>query len=125
MAEHCVTHIDEIQALGKDIFTDFTPDEPNQVIVLNEYNGSGIATGMKNFSNRSVQVTVRATATAQARLICWKIFQLFNNEETRVIHLGERMTMMYPRQTPFKMKVDAQNRVTWAFNLGVSTQLDM
>lgn len=122
MAEYVHKEVPELLGLGKDMFVDNQPDTPIKIVVLSEYYGSGPALGAKDFSNRSVQLTVRAGTTREAKELCWKIFQVLNNTENRIVDIGSRMTMIYPRQTPFKMRQDSQGRIYYVFNMGVSTE---
>lgn len=110
--------------LAKDIFTEYMPDNPSNVIVLSEYTGSGSALGMENTSNRSVQVRVRNQLSGEARKLSWSIYKLLDNPENREIKLKDRWTLMYPRQTPTKLSVDDKGRSSWVFNIGVTTNYD-
>lgn len=124
MANHVINQHQDFTELGKDIFTDWAPENPDELLVFYEYSGTPTALGMSNFTNRSVQVVTRATTGARARELSWQIFKMFNDTETRTIMLGDRMTQMYPRQTPYRMRRDDKDRVYYVFNLGVSTNFD-
>lgn len=110
--------------LAKDIFTEYMPDNPSNLVTLSEYTGSGSALGMENTSNRSVQIRVRNQLSGEARKLSWSIYKLLDNPENREIRLKDRWTLMYPRQTPIKLSVDDKGRSSWIFNIGVTTNYD-
>ncbi len=116
---------------GIDSFRDFMPDEPDKLVVLNEYAGSGTQTGAAGVS-RSVQVMVRASPDDPewAKNKAWEIFNVLDTPEDRVLDTREhivpdvRWAVIVARQTPFKIKVDENARSIYGFNLGVVTSRD-
>jgi len=112
------------QGDGVDVFRDFAPDTPDDVVVLSEYGGAGTATGVEAVE-RFVQVKVRSLEPGIAKQKAWDIFNVLDVPLDRVINLTqERWSIITARQTPFKLQVDSQNRVSWAFNLWIVTYRD-
>lgn len=105
------------------IFSDFSPSTPDSVIVLAEYSGTPSFTS--EACVRSVQVTVRDRDAELARQKAWEIYKVLNVPEDRIIYFTtSRWAIVTPRQTPFKIGVDEQNRILWGFNLAVTTYED-
>lgn len=113
-----------VQGDGVDAFRDFSPDQPDNVVVLYEYAGMPTRAGDES-SDRNVQITVRNVNPAQARQ---KIHQIFNLLDTPLERIHDvtvsRWAVMYARQTPFKLRVDEKGRHIYALNLGVTTHRD-
>lgn len=104
---------------GVDIFRDFVPPEPENVIVISEYAGIPIPL----CSVRSLQVKVRNTSNSNAKQKAWDIYNLLNSQEDIVQFTPERWAVLNLRQTPFKVD-STQTTVTWCFNIGVTTYND-
>lgn len=109
---------------GIDAFRDFMPEEPNSVVVLHEYRGDQLSQYTTNV-HRSVQVKVRDTSAEAARDKALQILQLFISEsESRRVDFSENAWgQVYIRQLPFKLQQDSSNRVTYCFNLGITTNI--
>lgn len=109
-----------VQGDGIDAFRDFTPDMPDNVVVLREYAGNP---GLVDV--RSVQVVVRNVDAESAKDKAWRILSVLDVPEDRILPLpGTRWGVVAARQTPFKMGVDERNRYLWGFNLAVTTSRD-
>jgi hypothetical protein len=120
--------------LGTDIFCDFTPDKPDNIVVLHEYQGSPDIP-YEDWSNRSVQIAVRNIKAEEASNLAWQIYKELKTEN-RVVWFTEdteddegtvtkgRFAQVYLRQTPFKIRTDENKRVYYGFNVGVTTRLD-
>lgn len=105
---------------GVDFFRDFMPNDPDEVVVLHEYPGSP-GTPYDPIVHRSVQVSVRGVDADAVRARALTIYTLLTAED-RIIHFTEaRWGQVYLRQPPFKIDSDSKNRVTYAFNIGVTT----
>lgn len=108
---------------GVDVFRDFSPDTPDSVVVLFEY--AGTPDSVSEVGVRSTQVMVRDLNAEQARRKAWDIYNVLNVPKDRIIYLtSSRWAIILPRQTPFKIGVDEQNRILWGFNLAVTTYGD-
>lgn len=108
---------------GVDIFRDFSPEEPDNVIVLYEYKGSDIVPYEEKV-HRSVQVSVRDIDADIAREKALSIFKLLQSD-THVVHFtNDRWGQVYLRQTPFKIKIDNNARTVYGFNVGITTDIE-
>lgn len=109
---------------GTDIFRDFKPDSPDNIIVLSEYTGSPSIKGLE-CSTRSVQVLVRNTNPDTAKSKAWAIHKLFNNTGESGVKLNTtRWAIFNLRGTPARLTVDLQQRHEWIFNVGIVTFYD-
>ena len=109
---------------GIDCIRDFSPEDPDDVIVLYEYKGSAVVS-FDDTSVRSVQVTVRSADPDTARDKAIKLFNLFHVHDTakRIDFTENRWGQVTLRQTPFKIKIDENNRTVFGFNMGVLTTI--
>jgi hypothetical protein len=110
---------------GKDIFRDFTPDTPDNIVILYEYAGSPLNAGI-DAANRSIQVRVRDKSYASARARINSIYRLLHTPEDMVkINLpNERWMVGTARQSPYKLMEDSVKRTIFAFNYAVLTYTD-
>jgi hypothetical protein len=110
---------------GIDIFRDFTPDKPDNIVVFYEYAGTPL-TGSIDAANRSIQVRVRDLSYAQARSRINQIYKLLHTPENSVkINLPNGRWMVgFAKQTPFKLMEDTARRTVFAFNYAVLTYTD-
>lgn len=116
--------VNGIGTVDTDIFIDFMPDEPDDVVVLYEYAGMPTTTGV-DAVDRRVQVNVRAARYLDARTKAWNIFNLLDIPENRIIQAtAERWIVSQALQTPHKIGVDNQGRDIFVFNLAVATSRD-
>lgn len=109
---------------GEDSFRDFMPDVPNHVVVFHEYAGQPVSPFIDSV-HRSVQVKVRDVNANAARTKALEVLSLFkaDTESLRVDFSGDLWGQVYIRQMPFKLQQDASNRVTYCFNLGITTNI--
>lgn len=109
---------------GEDSFRDFMPEVPDAVVVLHEYMGSPI-TPFTDSVHRSVQIKVRDTNAEAARTKALKVLNVFKSEteDRRVDFSKDSWGQVYIRQLPFKLQQDGSNRVTYCFNLGITTNI--
>lgn len=110
---------------GNDIFRDFTPDTPDNIVVFYEYAGSPVI-GPIDAANRSIQVRVRDKSYASARSRIHQIYRLLHTPEESVkIGLPNGRWMIgTARQTPYKLMEDSAKRTVYAFNYAVLTYTD-
>lgn len=110
-----------VQGDGIDAFRDFQPPDPDNIVVLNEYAGSPQVFGV-DAGVRSVQLIVRNTSSDAAKLLSWKIVNLLVKPMDPVQHVQTRWLLVSIRNSPFRLNTDAQGRVIWCANLGITTQ---
>lgn len=109
---------------GVDSFRDFMPEAPDNVIVFHEYAGDPISPFTNNV-HRSVQVKVRDKDATKARATALKLMSIFMSasESLRVDFTDAYWGQVYIRQTPFKLSQDESDRITYCFNLGITTNI--
>jgi len=109
---------------GIDCFRDYSPEDPDNVIVLYEYRGSA-SVSFDDTTQRAVQVTVRSSDPDYARDKAIEIFNLFKVKECakRVDFTADRWGQVTLRNTPFKIKVDENDRFIYGFNMGILTTI--
>lgn len=112
-----------VQDDGVDAFRDFTPEAPDSLVALHEYKGDPAVPYDPNV-HRSVQITVRDKNADKARQKALEIFKLLTSENLIVNFTPTRWGQVYLRQTPFKLGQDKNDRVTYAFNIGVTTTIE-
>lgn len=109
---------------GIDSFRDFMPEAPDNVVVFHEYAGDPISPFTENL-HRSVQVKVRGKDATLAKVKAWQLMSAFRatSENLRVDFTDALWGQVYIRQSPFKLSQDESNRVTYCFNLGITTNI--
>ena len=108
---------------GIDTFRDFTPEQPDNLVVLTEYAGNPTV-HFEPSAHRSVQVSVRDKSADVARRKALEIFKLFQSENLIVDFTPDRWGQISLRQPPFRLSTDKSNRVTYAFNMGITTTIE-
>lgn len=112
-----------VQGDGVDAFRDFTPEAPDSLVALHEYKGDPAVSYDPNV-NRSVQVTVRDKDADVARQKALKIYKLLTSDNLIVQFTPDRWGQVYLRQPPFKIGQDDNDRVTYGFNIGITTTIE-
>ena len=109
---------------GEDSFRDFVPESPDNVVVFSEYNGAPLSNVIDSV-HRSVQVKVRNKDAEAARSKAVQVMNIFKaqTESLRVDFNESYWGQVYVRQTPFKLSQDESDRVTYCFNLGITTNI--
>lgn len=109
---------------GIDSFRDFTPEMPDEVAVFHEYGGAPVSQFTTNL-HRSVQVKVRAKDATAAKIKAWRLFSVLrpDSESLRVDFTDDLWGQVYIRQAPFKLSQDENDRVSYCFNLGITTNI--
>ena len=109
---------------GDDSFRDFSPELPNNVVVFHEYAGDPVVP-FTDSVHRSVQVKVRDIDAEAARCKALQLVGIFKSdtESLRVDFSADTWGQVYIRQLPFKLGQDNSNRVTYCFNLGITTNI--
>lgn len=111
---------------GVDIFRDFTPEEPDSLVVLHEYAGAP-ASLYDPAVHRSVQVSCRDKDADIARQTIVSIFKALTaaqNFDGKIVFTSDRWGQVYLRQPPFKLKIDENNRTYYVFNMGITTTIE-
>lgn len=109
---------------GEDSFRDFMPDVPDNVVVFHEYSGDDVSQ-FTEVVHRSIQVKTRHANPAKAREKALELFAIFKaaSESNRVDFTDAFWGQVYIRQTPYKLSQDTSDRVTYCFNLGITTNI--
>ena len=111
-----------VTAFGTDVFGDLSPDTPANCVAIKEYLGE--VSFINNTINRSIQVRVRNTVRATAKS---KIIALYDSvydpeADVRIIDFtATRWGIVKPRNYPFQLDKDADNRFIFVFNMGIVT----
>lgn len=123
LVEYCVAN-GVLVGDGEDAFRDYMPEIPDALVAFHEYAGDQLSL-LTSVVHRSVQVKVRDTSAEAARNKALQILQLFISEsESRRVDFSENAWgQVYIRQLPFKLQQDSSNRVTYCFNLGITTNI--
>lgn len=112
-----------VQGDGVDAFRDFTPDAPDSLVALHEYKGDSAVAYDPNV-HRSVQVTARDKDADVARQKALRIYKLLTSDNLIVQFTPDRWGQVYLRQPPFKIGQDNNDRVTYGFNIGITTTIE-
>lgn len=112
-----------VAGLAKDSFIDSWPDTPNSVVIVNEYGSLGTPPQL-DCSHRSIQIVVRDPSAVVAKQLACSLHAALRTEDGYVDLTNTRWAMIYLRGVPDKLKEDAQGRIYYYFNLGVTTSYD-
>jgi hypothetical protein len=112
-----------VQGDGVDAFRDFTPEAPDSLIALHEYKGDPAVAYDPNV-HRSVQITARDKDADVARQKALRIYKLLTSDNLIVQFTPDRWGQVYLRQPPFKIGQDDNDRVTYGFNIGITTTIE-
>lgn len=109
---------------GEDSYRDFTPEVPDTAVTFAEYAGDPVSPFI-DCVHRSVQVKSRSMDAEAARVKALQLFNLFTSDtEARRVDFSESLWgQVYIRQAPFKLSQDTAGRVTYCFNLGITTNI--
>lgn len=107
---------------GVDCFRDFSPEEPDDIVVLFEY-GSSAVVSFDDMVQRSVQITTRSKDPDLAREKAIALYSCLKAHESakRIDFTNDRWAQVSLRQTPFKIKIDDNDRFIYGFNVGIAT----
>lgn len=114
-----------IEGDGIDTFRDFIPETPDNLVAITEYPGSPAAL-FDPAAHRSIQVSVRNLDADSARSKALEIYKVLQptSEDGRLDLTKDRWGQVHLRQTPFRMKTDTSDRVTYGFNIGITTNIE-
>lgn len=111
---------------GTDLFRDIIPEKPDSLVSLYEYK-SDPPSLFDQAVNRSVQITCRdknSDVARQKALAIYKCIDSFRDEAGSVYFTPNRFGQVHFRQTPFKMKIDENDRAYYTFNMGITTSIE-
>jgi hypothetical protein len=117
------TELGIIEGLGKDAFVDTMPEKPNTCVAIIEYPGFP-QVNHTDIAVRCVQVCNRDSSTSKARENALDLYNFITTDIERQDLTDERWSLISPQQTPVKLKVDAQGRTYYVFNLNITTYVD-
>ena len=108
---------------GIDAFRDFIPDN---IVAFHEYKGDPPSVFI-NEVHRSVQISVRNVNADAARVLAQKLYLALvddTQEDGRITLTDTRWGQLYLREPPYKISQDKSDRVTYGFNLGITTTIE-
>lgn len=114
-----------IEGDGIDTFRDFIPETPDNLVAITEYGGSP-GPSYEELGQRSVQISVRNKSADVARARALELYKALRpkREDRRVDFTEDRWGQVYLRQMPFRTKTDNNDRVTYSFNIGITTNIE-
>lgn len=123
LIEYCVSN-GVLVGDGEDSYRDFTPEVPDTVVTFAEYSGNPVSP-FTDCVHRSIQIKSRSMDAEAARTKALQLLDLFksDDESLRVNFSDTLWGQVYIRQTPFKLDQDTAGRVTYCFNLGITTNI--
>ena len=113
---------------GEDVFSDYMPEKPDNVVILSEYKGSPDTPFDHDLHHRSVQIVVRDADADTAKLQAMKIHNCLTSKSVdfEPIKFNEnRQGLVYIRQTPFRVATDENDRALYCFNIGITTSINL
>jgi hypothetical protein len=105
---------------GVDAFRDYLPDEPEEIVVLSEYESPYPRVHYEEKIVRLVQVLARSNNPDTARTRALAAYNALVDYEKGKIFNG-RLMQVHLRSTPFKHSVNTNKSIMYAFNMGVTT----
>ena len=112
-----------IEGDGIDAYRDFVPEMPDNLVAVTEYKGSP-PVHYEPMVHRSVQIAVRNKDADAARRKALELFKALQSDNTIVHFTPERWGQVVLRQSPFRSSTDSSDRVTYAFNMGITTTIE-
>ena len=115
------------KGFGNDLFLSYIPQDPDNVIVLTEYNGLPSGMGISAVT-RNVQIKVRNLDYVTGNSICWQIFNLFIQGENQDFILDinpNRFIIASALNSPTPLMLDDRDRQEFVFNLQFTTNRDV
>ena len=110
---------------GIDVFRDFKPESPDNIVSLHEYQGDAVSP-FTDVVHRSVQVVVRNKSAVEAHALAVRLCKAFvsDDETLRIDFTPTRWGQVHIRQVPHKFSQDESDRIHYGFNLGITTTLN-
>lgn len=113
---------------GEDIFCDYLPEKPDNIIALLEYKGSPDTPFDHDLHHRSVQLLTRNVDADTAKMLALKLHQILTSQSVDfepIKFTKNRQGLVYIRQTPFRIGTDENDRALYCFNIGITTSIDL
>jgi hypothetical protein len=117
------TELGLVSGLGVDAFVDMMPEKPHRCMSVLEYPGLP-QPSYTEVATRSVQILNRDPSSEVARERALDLYNGIVPYAQRQDLTNTRWSLIEPKQTPFKLKVDAQGRTYYVFNLEIITFVD-
>ena len=119
-----LTSLGLVEGDGIDVYRDFKPESPDNIVSLHEYQGDPISP-YTNVAHRSVQVVVRNTNAESAHALAIRLFKAFvpTTDSLRIDFTPNRWGQVHVRQAPHKFSQDESDRIHYGFNLGITTTI--
>jgi hypothetical protein len=108
---------------GVDAFVDTMPEKPDKCLAINEYQGFPQGS-LVEAALRNIQIVNRDVSADVARKRALDLYDAIRPSEHLQDLTNERWSLIAPKQTPFKLKVDPQGRTYYVFNLEIITYVD-
>jgi Bacteriophage minor capsid protein len=109
--------------LGEDVFVNYKPDSPHDIVCLFEYSGDKIQPGTDAVTRR-IQILVRNNDDDLCIQTINGIFNLLDNPEEEIVELEERKMVTQALQPPFFFSRDNDDRASYIFNISITTKRD-
>ena len=111
---------------GIDLFRDFRPEKPDNIVCLTEYQGDPLSYYEKDVNHRSVQILVRNISADEARAKALEICKILRKDRGNSVvdFTPTRWGQVFIRQSPFKVGQDESDRIMYGFNIGVTTTIE-
>lgn len=109
---------------GVDIFRDFEPEQPADILIIHEYAGDAQAL-QGDLIHRSLQVSVRSASPVTAKEKVYNIYHKLSPKDRFLKLTEDTWCQIYPRETPFRIKIDDSGRHYFGFNLGITTNKEV
>ena len=113
---------------GEDIFCDYLPEKPDNIIALLEYKGSPDTPFDHDLHHRSVQLLTRNVDADTAKTLALKLHQILTSQSVDfepIKFTENRQGLVYIRQTPFRIGTDENDRALYCFNIGITTSINL
>lgn len=113
---------------GDDVFHEYMPEEPDNIIFLEELKGSPDTPFDHDLHHRSIRLITRNVDADTAKSLAFSLHKIFvsPNVDFEPIHFTEtRWGLVYIRQTPFCIGTDENDRTLYCFNIGITTSIDL
>ena len=113
---------------GEDIFCDYLPEKPDNIIALLEYKGSPDTPFDHDLHHRSVQLLTRNVDADTAKTLALKLHQILTSQSVDfepIKFTDNRQGLVYIRQTPFRIGTDENDRALYCFNIGITTSINL
>lgn len=116
-------HFFRSMELVEELYRDYMPDSPDNVVAAYEYQGPASPPKVAGFA-RQVQIVVRDIMATNAKVKARELHKALVTEDNIINLTDDRWGVIQLHGVPFKMKVDEGKRVYYCFNLSIITYED-